>query len=477
VDRMDHPGSGHWSTDLSNLPSAVRAWASSDQSHHELSYGTFVFISNTGGADNFTLFQGSDGTSDNHAQTLWSATSAGREPLNFPNIENPSQLILTGTGWACFTGIDATPSSNTYEEQYHVPYPTPISKSSLVGCSNGTVVRTTDSTQNSFQGPSDFIIDNSTLWFKDYPPWSGDKAGSGTLVYSIDNFETMEVELHSTYTKPESTQYHAEESLKIYEDAATNDDLCWTKHSILAVFLAALPVTLASFVLWLKRKAPSMAITIYIGLNACANFVYLAIVSRDNDLDGFWGWWLTISGALYLIILSDLTHCKRHLARHPLIWGMNVAAIAYFIGPIILTGIIPDIFDSSSSMAGQWIVFNVFVLIPLVVVGVGYRQIFLLVLCAIGWLMTAFKIGSALAALAAPAAYTPIYFVVLAISGLLLAGAGWWLNKNQDEFGSVLLYHMERLSLSRRMFAEVEPEESTGREHDDAELRGEVVSA
>ena len=474
---------GHWSTNISMLPSNIRAWASSSRPHE--SYATFVYISSAGGEQNFTLFQGSDGASGNpYAQTLWSAATVGREPFNFPNIQNPGQLILTGTGWACFTGIDATPSSNDYE-QSHNPYPIPISKNSLVGCSNGTVVRTTDSSHHSFQGPYDFIIDNSTLWFKDYPPWSGDQTGSGTLVYSIDNYERMEVELHSTYTKSKSNQYYAEEPSTMplpYEDVATTDDddnnFCWTKHSALAVFVAALPVVLASFVLWLKRKAPSMAITVYIGLSTCAYFLYLAIVGRNNDSDGFWGWWLTISGALYLVILCDLTHCKRHLARNPLIWGINVSALAFFIGAIILTGILPDIFQSSSSTTvWKWIVFNVFVLIPLVIVGVGYSQIFVLVLCAIGWLMTALKIGSALAALAAPAANVPIYFVVLAISGLLLAGAGWWLNKNQDEFSSVLLYHMERLSLSRKLFPDVELQESPGRDQGDAELQEGEVSA
>jgi len=136
--------------------------------------------------------------------------------------------------------------------------------------------------------------------------------------------------------------------------------------------------------------------------------------------------------------------------------------------------ILTDIFGST--VAWPWIVFNVFTLIPLVLVGIGYSQVLLLVLCAVGWLMTAVKIASALAALAAPAANVPIYFVVLAASGLLIAGAGWWLNKNQDEFGSVICYHMERISLSRRMLPDEELEESARRDQGDAdaELQGEV---
>eukprot|EP00573_Skeletonema_grethae_P000844 CAMPEP_0201685836 /NCGR_PEP_ID=MMETSP0578-20130828/508_1 /ASSEMBLY_ACC=CAM_ASM_000663 /TAXON_ID=267565 /ORGANISM="Skeletonema grethea, Strain CCMP 1804" /LENGTH=587 /DNA_ID=CAMNT_0048169809 /DNA_START=406 /DNA_END=2169 /DNA_ORIENTATION=- len=451
--------SGHWSTDISILPSDVGAWASSTQPN-ELSYATFAYISSAGAEQNFTLFQGSDNESGYNTQTLWSAATVGREPFNFPYIQNPSQFIAAGDGWACFTGIDATLTSNGNQQP----------KSNLVGCSNGIVVQTTDPTRHSFQGPYDFFINNNTLWFKDYPSWSGEQAGSGTLIYSIDNYDGMEVELHSTYTKSSSKRYDAEGSLSFDDEAANSDydDICWTKHSVFAIFVSAVPVTLASIVLWLKRKAPAMAITSYIGVSACANFVYLAIAVWENDLNEFWGWWLSISAALYLAILCDLTHCKRGIARSPLIWGINVSAIAFFIGMIILT----DIFGSS--VAWPWIVFNVIALIPLLIVGIGYSQVFLLVLCAVGWLMTAVKIASALAALAAPAANVPIYFVVLAASGLLIAGAGWWLNKNQVQFGSVICYHMERISLSRRMLPDEELEESARREQGDAELQGEV---
>jgi MFS family permease len=433
------PSTGQWSTDISTLPSdVVRDWASSTQPHE--SHATFAYISSAGGERNSTLFQGSD-ASGSHPQTLWLAM--GREPINFPNIQNPSQFITTETGWACFAGIDAMPSSNSNQ--------IPMSKGSLVGCSNGTVVRTTDLTQYTFQGPYDFIIDNTTLWFKDYPPWSGDQSGSGTLIYSIDNYDRMEVQLHSTYTKSKSKQYTPVEYSSSYEDVATNDDdnKCWTNHSVLAIFVSALPTTLASVLLWLKRKAPSSAITSYIGLSAGSSFLYLAIVGNEYGVDTFWRWWFSISGALYLAILCDLTHCKRRIARYPLIWGINVSALAFFIGMIILTGIF------EVNMAWSWIVFNVFALIPLVVVGIGYNQLFLLVLCAVGWLMTTVKIASALAAVAAPAANVPIYFVTLAISGLIIAGAGWWLNKKQDELGSVLCYYMERISVSRRMFPDV----------------------
>ena len=432
---------GHWTTDISALP-LVRAWASSSSSSHEFSPATFVYISGEGGDEhNATLFLGSDTSGSHPSQTLWSTTN-GAEPINFPSIQNPSQFISTGTGYACFAGIDAS-SFTSNNEQYHQPMPI-ISKSSLIGCSNGEEVWTTkDSTQYSFQGPYDFLIDNNhTLWYKDYPPWSGDQTGTGTLIYSINDYIKMDVELHSTYKKP--TQYSPKEG-----DHTNNPSHCWTNQSVLAIFVSSIPTLMVSILLWCKRNAPSMALTSYIGLSATACFTYMAIVGNAYNMNDFWGWWLSISGALYIIIImSDLLHCNRRIARSPLIWGINLAALAFFIGMIFLTGIY------ELNMAWTWIVFNLFALIPLAIVGIGYNQVFLLVLCAVGWLMTAVEVASAIAATTASTANVPIYFIVLAISGLLIAAAGWWLNRNQDELQSVICYHMEGISLSRRLLLE-----------------------
>merc|ERR1712013_234399 len=171
----------------------------------------------------------------------------------------------------------------------------------------------------------------------------------------------------------------------------------------------------------------------------------------------------TVSGAMYVIVLSDLTHCKREaVARGPLIWGVNFGSLVFFIGMILLTGI----FDEWGQ-AWPWFVFNLFAIAPLGVLGLAHGQVFLLVLSAIGWLMTTVKIASALADVAGTAD-VPIYFVVLALSGLLIAGAGWWLNKKQGEIQSVLGHRMERLSLSKRIF----PEWHQGT--DESEQRGRV---
>eukprot|EP00804_Cyclotella_cryptica_P020130 CCRYP_014900-RA/>CCRYP_014900-RA protein AED:0.22 eAED:0.22 QI:0/-1/0/1/-1/1/1/0/581 len=416
---------GTWSTDNSALPVDVRTWASSTQPSVS-ALATFIYI--LGEEQNSTLFAATDG---NHPQTLW--LTMGADPINFPEVQDPSSFTATGTGWACFAGINVMASSDYNHQQ------TPID--SLVGCSDGKAVMTTiNATTYTFQGPYDFFVDtNHTLWFKDYPPYYGDQIETGTLIYSIDDYNTMDVKLHSTLSTSRNP-------------AADDVDDCWTKQSIVAIFVSAIPITLASVLLWVKRNAPSMAITSYIGLSTGAFLLYLASVGQTYGIENFWWWWLSISGALYVVILSDLSYCERQISHGPLIWGINFGALAFLLGMIFLTGI----FELLG--AWPWVAFNALALVPLGIVGLGHNLVFLLVLCALGWLMTTVKIASAISA-AISAAEVPIYFIVLAIGGLLIAAAGWSLNKHQDQIQGFLFHHMEKICFSRRFFPSVESDQ------------------
>lgn len=458
----DNPSNGYWYTDISSLPSDVQSWATSSTQQPSLPSATFTYFKDEKYNYSTLLFQGSDKSSSNYHQILWSTTDCA-EPMNFSEILNPSQFISTSAGWGCFAGFNKTIYESS-ESDWHL-------KSSLVGCSNGQVLRTTKDSQFSFQGPYDFFVDNNyTLWFKDYPLWFD--PSSGTLIYSLKNVDdTMEVTLHSSYMPGE----HTPPAVGPYDaqpyDATTNYNDCWMKQSILALYISALPIAVTSILLWLKRTAPSMAVTTYVGLTAAATFIYLAITQTAFGMDDFWSWWLSISGGLYVIILSDLSHCQRNIARGPLIWGINFGALAFFIGMIFLT----SIFDRDLNW--RWIVFDLFVIIPLGIIGLAYKQVFLLVLCAIAWLMTTVKIAFALAP-PTSAAFVPIFFVVLAISGLLIAGSGWWLNKNQGQLHSVLGHHMKQISLTRRVFPvrELEVEVAEG-EHDGGDNMPDVTDS
>lgn len=455
--RPPYRPAGHWATNITDLPENVQSWAMS--SEPSFLPATFVFIP----GEKVTLFTGTDG-SGNNMNSLWAAPASvypfnGGEPINFPNITYPSQFIVTGTGRACFFAYKTIPPPS---KKHYPPQPRKIYESNVIGCCDGKTLTTTDPSINELHGPYDFFVDNSTkvLWFKDYPPSVGSQAGDGKLIYSLRDYESMEVVLHSTYRKGSKTSTYestiGSDSSKPYippEEERSGvvgggDDVeCITKKSILALFVSALPVSIASILLWIKRHAPSMAITSYVGISATASFVFVAVQGNTYDMDDFYKWWLSLTGAIFVMMLVDLLSCKRKIAQSPLVWGINFGSLVFFVGMVMLTGIF------YSDGAWRWIVFNALALVPLGVLGLATNQPFLLVLCAVGWLMDSVKFANWISdALSNDEA--PIQFIVLAISGLLIAGAGWILSKHQEEVHNVLCYQFERISISRKVFPE-----------------------
>lgn len=412
--------SGIWSTDMSVLSDEVQNWASSSR---DWSGSTFIYLDS--GDENFTLFQGLDGS--DYTSTLW--ITGYSKPVNFPEIKSPSYFVRPNDDLACFTAYYGD-SSRLLTSLLSVEKP-------VIACSNGTQVTTTvDSTKHEYQNPHELYVDvNQTLWFKDYPSTG---SWSSAVIYSISNYGTMEVELHSTYTTSDGSEINK------------TDDECLRTQNILAIFVSAVPTVIASVIIWLKRNAPAMAITSNLGINAVAVFIYIAIIGMSSNLYGYFGWLFSVTGLMYLVLLSDLSHCNRKIARIPLIWGINFGSLEFFVGMIILTRLYGD-----EEPAWSWIVFNIFGIIPLGIIGLGYRQVFLLVLCAVGWLMTAVKIASAIAADFSSATFI-VYFVVLALSGILIAVFGWMLNKQQEKIHDALFSRLSKLSLSRRVFRQAE---------------------
>ena len=455
--RPPYKPTGHWATNITDLPENVQSWAMSTEP--SFSPATFVFIP----GEKVTLFTGSD-ESGNNMNSLWAAQASvypfsGGEPINFPNVTHPSHFIVTGTGRACFFAYKTIPPPS---KKHYPPEPRKIYESNVIGCCDGKTLTTTDPSINELHGPYDFYIDNTTkvLWFKDYPPSVGSQAGGGKLIYSIGNYESMEVVLHSTYRRGSMTGTYEFTTGGAYSKpyvppeeersgvVGGKDDLeCITKKSLLALFVSALPVSIASILLWIKRRAPSMAITSYVGISATTTFIFISIRGNTYDMDDFFRWWLSITGAIFVLTLVDLLSCKRKIAQSPLVWGINFGSLVFFIGMIMLTGIF------NFEGVWRWIVFNALALVPLGILGLATNQPFLLVLCAVGWLMDSVKFANWISdALSNDEA--PIQFIVLAISGLLIAGAGWLLSRHQEEVHNVLCYQFERISISRKIFPE-----------------------
>jgi len=436
---------GHWTTNITALPDDVQDWASSAE--HRYSFSSFVYIP----GEKVTLFQGSSVDGSNGATMgLWAAPASvypfqTAEPHNFPDIENPTEFIVTGTGRACFRAYKNTPPPPPPNGTRPKPIPVPVPKlnsGNVIACCDGKTLQTTKdvSSNTTLLNPYGLYVENATkaLWFKDDAAYSGPFMGTGTLIYSVDDYETMELTLHSTYHAPRGYKPPAD------GDDAEDCDKVERQRALMALFLSTLPVTITSVLLWVKRHASSMSITTYVGLSASAIFLFVLFSGKEY----YSNWWYSISGLLFMLIMTDLSFCERSLAKDPFVWGINFGALAFFVGMIMLTGI----FDQYH--AWRWLVFNAFAIVPIGIVGLGTDQLFLLILCAIGWLMDSFRIA-ALLANDSPEAAAPIYFVVLGTSGLLIAGAGWLLSKHQDHVHNVIEYHMEQLSISRRLLPEL----------------------
>ena len=342
--RPPHKPAGHWATNITDLPENVQSWSMSTEP--SFSPATFVFIP----GEKVTLFTGSD-ESGNNMNSLWAAPASvyqfsGGEPIHFPKVTHPSHFIVTGTGRACFFAYKTIPPPS---KKHYPPQPRKIYESNVIGCCDGKTLTTTDPSINELHGPYDFYIDNTTkvLWFKDYPPSVGSQAGDGKLIYSITDYESMEVVLHSTYRRGSKTSSHEFTTDSGYSKpyvppeeersgvVGGGDDVeCITKKSILALFVSALPVSIASILLWIKRRAPSMAITSYVGISATASFIFMAIRGNTYDMDYFFRWWLSITGAIFVLTLVDLLSCKRKIAQSPLVWGINFGSLVFFVGMI-----------------------------------------------------------------------------------------------------------------------------------------------
>lgn len=448
----DRPGPhrlpGHWETNITALPEEVQDWASSTKSRD--SYASFIYIP----GPKVTLFQGS---SDNRggAIGLWAAPASiypfhSAEPINFPDIKNPTQFTSVGTNKACFVAykkLAPPPKPNPR------PVPKPVSMENFIACCDGKALWTASS-NTTHRSPNDFFVANgtATLWYKDDPPYSGKQIDTGTLIYSLDT-KTMEETLHSIYHAPHGYTQPVGDYNEAGNDCWASQNKIARQRAFLALFVSASPVAVVSVLLWIRRQASSMAVTAYIGLSAMATFLFILIGGEDH-IDTFLRWWFSVTGALWMIIMTDLSFSTRRVAKGPFIWGVNFGALIFFIGMISLTGVIEtmitkEIFDRKQ--AWRWLVFNVFAVAPIGIIGLASDQVFLLVLCAIGWLMDSVRIASLLAG-DNPESGPPVYFLVLATAGLLIAGVGWLLSKFQTRVHTVLVGYFEELSLSRSVF-------------------------
>uniref|UniRef100_A0A7R9W4R8 Uncharacterized protein n=2 Tax=Pseudictyota dubia TaxID=2749911 RepID=A0A7R9W4R8_9STRA len=250
---------------------------------------------------------------------------------------------------------------------------------------------------------------------------------------------------HSTYHGEEAVLYGDGTSrISSSENGQECRMIVERKRSILALFTSALPMTVVSILLWAKRNVSTMGLTTYIGISAVAISIYISVDPLGDRFQDFLEWWFSISGALWLAILTDIFFSNRpSVDLAPLVWGLNLGALAFMTGMIALTGVLQE------DTLWRWLLLNVLSFAPLGVLGTATNQIFLLLLCALGFLADSFRLASWFVEGASPNVEVPIYFLVLAFAGLSISGFGWFLNRRQAMIHASLSRWFEQHSLSR----------------------------
>jgi hypothetical protein len=447
----------HWVTNISALPKQVQAWAAKSNDNDSLDRGdgdSFVYLPYSG----VTLFQGhQDGLQNkctaaqradgNRGTVVWASQPYSilhrvEEPPICFNISYPSEFKLVSDKEACFVAVP--PSS-----------PTPVR---YVHCSDGKSIKQAKSANllpdvDCPEMPHNLISSlDGVLWYKK----GYDFDERGQPIFSLD-FTSMQEIIHSTFQKQNSSS--SSDNNGPIPKWSDEDCTSWIPRlaAIATVFASAVPMVLVSIALWCKRQVPSMSITTFLGLTVMAFSIFMAVVGITFDdavssvaFDNFTDWWCFSSALVGLIIMTDLFFSNQ-VDKKPLAWAINFLALVYVAGLAMITT------REMDNEIWFWLALNIMAVIPLGILGIAVGQILLVAICAVGFLADAFRLASWLIdrflsnneALA-----MPIYFVVLAVTGLAIAAFGWILNKHQDQLHSALVDFMERYSISGMMLEE-----------------------
>lgn len=251
-----------------------------------------------------------------------------------------------------------------------------------------------------------FFASNNTLWFKASAIESWE---DGLLIYSLAP-ETMNVTLHS---------------FKVNFAKPCSHDKVLRKQSIVAFFLTALPVTLASAAIWRSQNIPSMAVTTYAGLSAIYITILNVLRPQIHDERPF-QWWFAVSSFIWLILLSyfNLLLSTSPRKRAPLRWGIVVGGLAFLSTAALL--------PMQKDRMIDWILLNFLVFIPLLVLGAANSNWFLQSLGAIGFLVDAWRLAYFVGDKIGGDARVPVMFLVFSMTGLLMGILGFQVNQYQE---------------------------------------------
>lgn len=370
-----------WKTDLTTLPPGVRKWAAQANDATGRGVSSFAYLPETG----TTLFSGS-----RDASTVYLfEVRTGSGPTNIHDCTNPVSFTVVTDESACFLC--------QFDQQ--------------VGCyMDGSFQLVDDRTNRGLpkdrvSSYSDLLALDGVLWYKGYS-----YEARGMSIQSYD------LKLH------ERTDYSELNDINDSEHAEACDHPRENRRiALAALFTVAMPVTVGSIFLWIRRQVPSMGMTTVLGFN----LLYLTISEALGNDDFIWlSRWNLSQGLFWLVILSYL-HLARDFESHH--WGLNVG------GVLFLVGMIGVVFDGSEQLS-DWVIFNVFCFIPLMILGMANNSMFLIVMAGIGWLVDAGRLTSYVSTHVSDSVSFLAGFLIFSFTGLLIAVVGLFLKRYQESF-------------------------------------------
>lgn len=405
-----------WITNTTQLPEDVKEWHSRvvvEKSEDNLPSFAFFPSSQT------VLFSGKNGAEDgDDRKALWRSSDGGL-PDMVSDIYNPTGFCRFEST-ECFAAV--IENGLEYDTEYKV-----------ICTDNGVALRFSDAT---LHWPQHFYWSlDGILWLIADPPES--KSYDMGIAYSLDPAE-MTVQSHGVYLS----------GIDDDDDTAfnINDSLCGSaeklrgKRAITAFFISALPTFLISVVLFLMEGIASLTVTAYFGFSAC--IVSLWIIFDGTSVDQMFDflldlnrYWFSWSSAIWLLLMCILVVIRRVKSR-TFAWGINTSASLYFASMSVL------FFYADPSLTQEWVRWlwiNLLVYFPLAGLGVLYERDYLTILGAgVGVLLDIIKGSKILvAAMESFAPHILMFFLLFAVSGVVIGMIGWELSKRQESIQQV----------------------------------------
>jgi len=213
-------------------------------------------------------------------------------------------------------------------------------------------------------------------------------------------------------------------------------------QSVAILIVAALPFTLASILVWYSRKIPSMAVTTYAGLTAMYACIYKVFdpLMTNDQADWWFGLWFAITGTGGLVICTYFFLSERSVerSRPSFQWGLVVTALGFGFGFI-------QILDLGGDTSGDWILLNLLVFVPLLLLGIVNGNMFLVFLGCVGFLADAARLAALIGDHVRGDARDPVVFVVFSLTGLAAGLLGFQLSKYQPSVHNFAKHRVDRL--------------------------------